>query len=231
MAPEPKVKNLAVKAWLSVAALAGVMAVLLFVPAGTLRYWQAWVYLSVFVGASALVTLDLLSHDRALLERRMKGGPAAEQRPLQKLIMLGASVSFIALLVVPALDHRFAWSSVPTVLVIAGDALVAIGFYLIARVYRENSFTSATIEVMQNQTVISTGPYAVVRHPMYASSLLYLLGTPLALGSYWGFVPVAVMIPFLIWRLLDEERLLARNLAGYTAYQQRVRRRLLPLVW
>ena len=224
-------KNLAVKAWLSVAALAGVMAVLLFVPAGTLRYWQAWVYLSVFVGASALVTLDLLSHDRALLERRMKGGPAAEQRPLQKLIMLGALACFIALLVVPALDHRFAWSSVPTVLVIAGDALVAIGFYLIARVYRENSFTSATIEVMQNQTVISTGPYAVVRHPMYASSLLYLLGTPLALGSYWGFVPVAVMIPFLIWRLLDEERLLARNLAGYTAYQQRVRRRLLPFVW
>jgi protein-S-isoprenylcysteine O-methyltransferase Ste14 len=225
------VKNLAVKAWLSLAALAGVMAALLFVPAGTLRYWQAWVYLAVFTGASALVTLDLLSNDRALLERRMRGGPTAEQRPLQKLIMLGASACFTALLVVPALDHRFAWSSVPTVLVIAGDALVAIGFYLIARVYRENSFTSATIEVMQNQTVISTGPYAVVRHPMYASSVLYLLGTPLALGSYWGFVPLAVMIPFLIWRLLDEERMLARNLPGYTDYQQRVRRRLLPFVW
>jgi protein-S-isoprenylcysteine O-methyltransferase Ste14 len=225
------VKNLAVKAWLSLAALAVVMAVLLFVPAGTLRYWQAWVYLLVFVGASALVTLDLLRNDRALLERRMKGGPTAEQRPLQKLIMLAAAACFIALLLVPSLDHRFAWSSVPTVLVIAGDALVAIGFYLIARVYRENSFTAATIEVMQDQTVISTGPYAVVRHPMYASSLLYLLGTPLALGSYWGFVPVAAMIPLLVWRLRDEERLLARNLPGYTDYQQRVRRRLVPFVW
>jgi protein-S-isoprenylcysteine O-methyltransferase Ste14 len=223
--------NLAGKAWLSVAALAVVMAVLLFVPAGTVRYWQAWVYLLVFVGASALVTLDLLRNDRALLERRMKGGPTAEQRPLQKLIMLAAAACFIALLVVPSLDHRFAWSSVPTVLVIAGDALVAIGFYLIARVYRENSFTAATIEVMQDQTVISTGPYAVVRHPMYASSLLYLLGTPLALGSYWGFVPVAAMLPLLVWRLLDEERLLARNLPGYTDYQQRVRRRLVPFVW
>ena len=225
------IPNLATKAWLSVAALAVVMAVLLFVPAGTLRYWQAWVYLLVFVGASALVTLDLLRNDRALLERRMKGGPTAEQRPLQKLIMLAAAACFIALLVVPSLDHRFAWSSVPTVLVIAGDALVAIGFYLIARVYRENSFTAATIEVMQDQTVISTGPYAVVRHPMYASSLLYLLGTPLALGSYWGFVPVAAMILLLVWRLLDEERLLARNLPGYTDYQQRVRRRLVPFVW
>jgi protein-S-isoprenylcysteine O-methyltransferase Ste14 len=231
VAPEPTVKNLSLKAWLSVAALAVVMAVLLFVPAGTLRYWQAWGYLLVFVGASALVTLDLLRNDRALLERRMKGGPTAEQRPLQKLIMLAAAACFVALLVVPSLDHRFAWSSVPTVLVIAGDALVAIGFYLIARVYRENSFTAATIEVMQDQTVISTGPYAVVRHPMYASSLLYLLGTPLALGSYWGFVPAAAMIPLLVCRLLDEERLLARNLPGYTDYQQRVRRRLLPFVW
>ena len=224
-------KNLPLKAWLSLAALGLVMAGLLFVPAGTLRYWQAWVYLSVFAGASALVTLDLLRNDRALLERRMKGGPTAEQRPLQKLIMLGASGCFIALLVVPSLDHRFAWSSVPTIVVIASDALVAIGFSLIARVYRENSFTSATIEVMQHQTVISTGPYAVVRHPMYASSLLYLLGTPLALGSYWGLVPIAVMIPVLIWRLLDEELLLSRNLPGYTDYQQRVRHRLVPFVW
>jgi protein-S-isoprenylcysteine O-methyltransferase Ste14 len=145
--------------------------------------------------------------------------------------MLGTSLGFIALLVVPALDFRFGWSAVSLGGVVAGDALVALGFYLIARVYRENTFTSATIEVAENQTVIATGPYALVRHPMYASASLYLLGTPLALGSYWGLVPIAVMMPFLIWRLFDEERFLARNLPGYTDYQQRVRHRLVPFVW
>src|SRR5262249_5253564 len=162
--------------------------------------------------------------DPALLERRLRGGPTAEKRPAQKLIMLGASLGFVALLVVPALDHRLGWSAVPFGVVVGGDALVAVGFYLISVVYREHTFTSATIEIAEHQQVVSTGPYAIVRHPMYASASLYLLGTPLALGSYWGFVAMAAMMPFLIWRLLDEERFLARNLPGYVEYQQRVRR-------
>jgi protein-S-isoprenylcysteine O-methyltransferase Ste14 len=161
----------------------------------------------------------------------MSGGPTAEKRPAQRLIMLGTSIGFIALLVVPALDHRFGWSAVPLGVVVAGDVLVTIGFGLIVRVYRENTFSSATIEVAENQAVITTGPYAIVRHPMYASALLYLVGTPLALGSYWGLVPLAAMMPFLIWRLVDEERLLAKDLAGYTEYQKRVRHRLVPFVW
>jgi protein-S-isoprenylcysteine O-methyltransferase Ste14 len=224
-------KNLNARAWFALAVLAVVMGLLLFFPAGTVHYWQAWVYLAIFFGASALTTLDLMRRDSALLERRMSGGPTAETRPVQKIIMLCTSIGFIALLVVPALDHRFGWSAVPLGGVIAGDVLVAIGFYLIFLVYRENTFTSATIEVAENQTVISTGPYAIVRHPMYASASLYLLGTPLALGSYWGLVPLAAMLPFLIWRLLDEERFLARNLPGYTEYQKRVRYRLVPFVW
>src|SRR5262249_20252735 len=145
--------------------------------------------------------------------------------------MLFTSIGFIALLVVPGFDHRFRWSAVPFAVVVAGDILVVIGFYLISLVYRENTFTSATIEIAENQKVISTGPYAVVRHPMYASASLYLLGTPLALGSYWGFVPIAAMMPFLIWRLFDEERLLAENLPGYVEYQKRVRHRLVPFIW
>ena len=145
--------------------------------------------------------------------------------------MLFTSAGFIALLVVPALDHRFGWSHVPIAVVIAGDLLTAIGFYFIFLVYRENTFSSATIQVAENQTVVSTGPYAIVRHPMYASASLYLLGTPLALGSWWGFVPIAVMLPFLIWRLLDEEGFLARNLTGYAEYQRQVRHRLVPFVW
>ena len=224
-------KNLSARAWLALAALAVVMSLLLFVPAGTIHYRQAWVYLSIFIGASALTTLYLMRKDRALLERRMRGGPMAEPRPVQKFIMLCTSLGFIALLVVPAFDHRFGWSAVPLGGVVTGDVLVAIGFYLIFRVYRENTFTSATIEVAENQKVISTGPYALVRHPMYASASLYLLGTPLALGSYWGLVPIAAMMPFLIWRLFDEERFLAGNLPGYTEYQKRVRNRLVPFVW
>jgi protein-S-isoprenylcysteine O-methyltransferase Ste14 len=208
-----------------------VMGLLLFLPAGTVHYWQAWVYLSIFSGASVLTTLYLMREDPALLERRMSGGPTAEKRPVQRFIMLCTSIGFIALLVVPAFDHRFRWSAVPLGGVLAGELLVAIGFYLIYRVYRENTFTSATIEVTENQTVISTGPYAIVRHPMYASASLYLLGTPLALGSWWGFVPIAAMLPFLIWRLFDEERFLARNLPGYAEYQQQVRHRLVPFVW
>ena len=185
-------KKLNLRAWLALAGLAVVMGLLLFVPAATLRYWQAWMYLSIFTSATVLTTLYLLRKDPALLERRMRGGPRAERQPAQKFIMLCTSIGFIALLVVPAFDHRLGWSTVSLGGVVAGDVLVAIGFYLIFLVYRENTFASATIEVAENQKVISTGPYAIVRHPMYASAFIYLLGTPLALGSYWGLVPVAV---------------------------------------
>jgi protein-S-isoprenylcysteine O-methyltransferase Ste14 len=223
--------SLAAKAWFALFALAVVMGLMLFIPAGSVHYWQAWVYFSIFTGASLLTTLYLLKADPALLARRMSGGPTAEKRTTQKIIMVFTSVGFISLLVIPGLDHRFGWSHVPLAIVSAGDLLVAIGFFFIFLVYQENTFTSATIEVAENQTVISTGPYAIVRHPMYASALLYLLGTPLALGSYYGLLPVAAMVPFLIWRLIDEERFLATNLPGYSEYQQKVRRRLVPFLW
>jgi protein-S-isoprenylcysteine O-methyltransferase Ste14 len=225
------VKHLNARAWLALVVLAVVMGLLLFVFAGTVRYWQAWVYLSIFFAASALTTVFLMRTDPALLERRMSGGPIAEKRPIQQFIMLFTSLGFIALLVVPALDYRFAWSPVPLYGVVVGDVLVAVGFYFIFLVYRENTFTSATIEVAAGQMVISTGPYAIVRHPMYASGLLCLLGTPLALGSFWGLVPLAGMLPFLIWRLFDEERFLSRNLPGYTEYQKKIRHRLIPRIW
>ena len=207
------------------------VGLLLFVTAGTMWYWQAWVYLAVLTGASLLTTLYLMKKDPALLERRMHGGPMAEKEATQRLIMWFASAGFVALLVVPALDHRFGWSEVPVYVVVLGDILVAAGFALIVVVFRENPFTSATIEVASGQRVIATGPYAVVRHPMYASALLYLVGTPLALGSYWGLLAFAAMMPFLIWRMLDEERVLARDLPGYTEYQRRVRHRLVPGIW
>jgi protein-S-isoprenylcysteine O-methyltransferase Ste14 len=223
--------SLNARAWLALAAFGLAIALLLFGVAGTIHYWQAWVYLAIALGASLLTTLYLMKHDPALLERRMRGGPTAEREPRQKLIMLFASLGFIALLVVPALDHRFGWSAVPLRLVVVGDVLTALGFYMIFRVYRVNPFTAATIQVTPDQHVVSTGPYAIVRHPMYASASLYVIGTPLALGSYWGLLAVAATLPFLIWRLVDEERVLARRLPGYAEYQKQVPYRLLPRIW
>jgi protein-S-isoprenylcysteine O-methyltransferase Ste14 len=219
------------RAWRGLISLAVGMGLLLFIPAGTLRYWQAWAYLGVFFGASFLITRYLMQKDAALLERRLKAGPTAEKRNQQKVIMLLTTLGFIAMLVVPALDHRFMRSRMPLPAIITGDLLTAVGFYVVFLVYKENPFTSATVEVAAEQRVISTGPYAIVRHPMYAAGAVWFMGMPLALGSYWGFLVLLAMLPALLWRLLDEESFLARNLPGYAEYCDRVRWRLLPGVF
>jgi protein-S-isoprenylcysteine O-methyltransferase Ste14 len=223
--------SLAYRAWISLAVMAVIMCALIFGSAGTLLYWQAWVYLVLFFWLSGVLTQDLARRDPALLERRLKGGPQAEQRPMQRLIMLGASLAFLSVLVIPALDHRFHWSTVPLAGIIVGNILFVAGFLFVGRVYRENTYTSATIEIHAGQRVIDTGPYAVVRHPMYAGALLYILGTPLALGSYVGLIGVVFMALFIAWRLSDEERMLGRELQGYEEYKARVRYRLIPGVW
>lgn len=203
----------------------------LFVPAWTLDFWQAWVYLFIFAGASALITVYLWKYDRKLLESRVKAGPRAEKEKSQKLIQLVASLAFIGTLVLPSLDRHFLWSHVPLVVVILGDALVALGFLAVFIVYKENTFTSATIEVAPDQRVISTGPYAVVRHPMYAGALVMLLATPLALGSWWGLVMFIPMTLVIVLRLLDEERFLQKSLTGYTEYCRKVGFHLVPYIW
>jgi protein-S-isoprenylcysteine O-methyltransferase Ste14 len=208
-----------------------VIAALLFASAGTFDYWQAWAFLAVYFGASLAITLDLMKNDPELLKRRMSGGPFAEKEPVQKIIMIFMSLGFIGLLVVPALDHRFAWSHMPPLVAFAGDVLVVLGLLGIFFVFKENSFASATVELAQDQKVISTGPYALVRHPMYLGGLVVMLGMPIALGSVWGLLIIAAMIPFLIWRLLDEEEFLTGNLPDYAAYQNKTRYRLIPLVW
>jgi protein-S-isoprenylcysteine O-methyltransferase Ste14 len=223
--------SLNAKALLSVLLLGVVMAAILFNTAGTVNYWQAWVFLLILIILSLLITIYLIRNDPELLKRRMRGGPTAEKRVSQRVIMIFTSIGFIGLLVVPGLDRRFSWSTVPLAVVIAGDALVALGYYFIFLVFRQNTYSSATIEMAVNQKVIDSGPYSLVRHPMYAGALLYLMGMPLALGSYWGLVPFVAMIPFLIWRIFDEEMMLTRELEGYDEYKQRVRYRLVPGVW
>jgi len=224
--------NLNTKAFGGLVFLLLVMAAFLFLPAWTLNYWQAWAFLVVF-GASALaITLYLVKKDPTLLERRVHAGPTAEKETSQKIIQSITALGFMAMLVLPALDHRFhGWPAVPFFASVAGDILVAIGFLIIFLVYKENTFASATIEVYPDQKVVSSGLYALVRHPMYMGGFVFFVGTALALGSWWGFPAFLLMMPAFMWRIFEEEGLLLKNLPGYAEYKNRVRHRLVPFVW
>jgi protein-S-isoprenylcysteine O-methyltransferase Ste14 len=207
------------------------LALLVFLPAGTLDYWQGWLFSAVFVGCSVTITLYLAASDPELLERRMNAGPGAENEPAQKLIVIGLLLGFAAMPVLSAIDHRLGWSSVPASIVIFGNALIVLAYAGFYRVFRENTYGAATIQVAEGRRVISTGPYAVVRHPMYSWALIMMLGMPLALGSWWGLLVAVPGVATIAARLLDEEQFLARNLPGYADYMRSVRYRLVPRVW
>lgn len=207
------------------------IAALLFLPAWTLNYWQAWIFLCAFFLPALGITLHVMKHDPALFERRVRGGVSDEKGRTQKIIHALVLVVFLAGIFVPAVDHRFGWSRVPAFVSIAGDLLVALGFLFIFFVFRENTYASGTIEINEGQKVISSGPYAMMRHPMYSGSLVMLLGVPLALGSWWGLFAVVPITLVIVWRLVDEERFLTQNLPGYSEYRNKVRYRLVPLVW
>jgi len=219
------------QAFAGLAFLIVVLGAALFAPAGTLDYWQAWVFLAVFSSGVVAITIDLAKRDPALLARRIPAGPIAEKERRQKVIQGLASLVFVGGFVLCALDRRQGWSHVPMMIVIAGDALVAGGLFVVFRVFRANTFTSGTIEVAPGQQVVSTGPYAVVRHPMYAGALVMMLGVPLALGSWWGLIVVPMMGLVIVSRLLDEEGHLAVDLRGYEDYRAQVKHRLVPFVW
>jgi protein-S-isoprenylcysteine O-methyltransferase Ste14 len=208
-----------------------VMAVSLFLPVRTLYYWEAWIFLAVFFISVLAITLYLMKKDPKLLERRVDGGPMAEKEKVQQVIQSLAGIAFIAIFVVSAFDHRFGWSMVSLYMVAAGDALVAIGLFIVFLVFRENTFTSATIEVASDQRVISTGPYAFVRHPMYSGAFVMLVGVPIALGSWWGLLMVIPIMLVIIIRLFAEEGFLLKNLTGYREYQSKVKYRFIPLIW
>jgi protein-S-isoprenylcysteine O-methyltransferase Ste14 len=224
-------KNLTLKAFGGLFFLLVVMGILLFVPAGTLNYWQGWAFLSVFGGSALVITLYLMKNDPKLLERRVLAGPTAEKLKAEKIIQSITSVWFVAMLVIPGIDHRFHWSRMSTSLSIVGNIIVFLGFLIIFYVYKENSFTSATIEVGVGQKVISTGLYGLVRHPMYMGAFFLFIGMSLSLGSWWDFALFFIVMPSLLWRLFDEENFLAKNLQGYKEYQNKVKYHLIPFLW
>ena len=219
------------RAWVRSAASLVVFMAMLFIPAGTLQFWPGWLYGFIFAASTTAVSVYFLKHDPKLVERRMKVGPAAEQRPAQKIIMAITLAGFILLIVLPGLDYRWHWSSMPPWLVLAANVVLALSFAIFFIVLKQNSYAASTIRVEADQPVVSTGLYAIVRHPLYSGALLLMLVTPLALGSYWTLLVAFALIPVLMWRLLDEERFLKQNLPGYADYCRATRFRLIPLIW
>jgi protein-S-isoprenylcysteine O-methyltransferase Ste14 len=205
-----------------------VLGLMFFLPAWTLNYWQAWVYIFIVAVPAIFLGLYLYKHDRALLERRMR---MKERLRGQKIIVAASSLFFLATFLIPGFDFRFHWSQVPVAVIILADILVLAGYLIVALVFKANTYASRIIEVEKGQKVITTGPYAIVRHPMYVGVLVFYIFSPLALGSYWAVIPALCIVPFIIARIRGEEKEMLENLEGYRDYTARTRYRLLPGIW
>lgn len=205
-----------------------IMIAMFFLPAGSFAYWEAWVYLILILVSMLAFLAYFLKADPELLERRMR---SKEKETEQRLIIGIMSVCFIFIFLIPGFDQRFGWSRVPVIMVIIADIVVLLGYGFVFLVLRENSYASRIIEVEKDQKVISSGPYAMVRHPMYVGVAMMFLFTPLALGSYWALIPSILMIFVLVPRIFNEEKVLERDLVGYREYMQKVRYRLIPGIW
>jgi protein-S-isoprenylcysteine O-methyltransferase Ste14 len=207
-----------------------VLGVVLCLVAGTISYWQGWAFTILFATLTTAQGIYLAIKDPELLERRKNIAPAEESKA-QKIFIVVALLADAGLLLFSALDHRLGWSKMPVLVSVAGNMLLVFSFFLYYLVFKENSFAASSIKTFEDQQVISTGPYALVRHPKYVGDLFLVLSIPLALGSWWALVFVALTIPGLAWRILDEEKLLKKELPGYIEYAQQVRYRLVPYIW
>lgn len=204
------------------------MIALLFIPAGTLNYWQGWAYVATFIISCLAYTAYLVKHDPALLKRRTEAGISHEMEPAQKVIMLFLYVCFVALIILPPLDFHFGWSHVPWYVSIFGDILVIVSFYIFYLVSKVNTYAAANVRVEKGQKVVSTGVYGLVRHPMYFGALFLIVGTPFALGSWWALLLTPLFVLILYFRIANEEKVLLRDLYGYEEYRQKVQHRLIP---
>lgn len=215
------------KAYLVPVIIMVVMGLVLFLPAGSLKYWEAWIWWSIISAMTLFIAAYVLKRNPELLSRRMK---VKEKEPQPAIIRFLSFLSLFAFLV-PGFDYRYHWSAVPVWIVILANALVFLGYLFIFLVFKENSYASTVIQVEKEQPVITTGPYAVVRHPMYTGLLIIQLFTPLALGSYWALIFSLLFVPMIMFRIKKEEELLLRDLPGYADYANTIRYRLVPYVW
>jgi protein-S-isoprenylcysteine O-methyltransferase Ste14 len=204
------------------------MVVLLLIPAGSFLYWQAWIYFSVIFFPMLFVLRYLIKRDPELLERRLRSKEKVKE---QKIILNLFSLLFLIGFLIPGLDYRFGWSHVSVPVVIIANGLVFTGYMIFFSTMKANSYASRIIEVEEVQTVISSGPYAVIRHPMYAGWLLMIIATPVALGSYWALTVFIIITIPLLGRIVNEEKILLKELPGYDGYCRKIKYRLIPYVW
>jgi len=228
-----KTSNIDYKKLINAAVLRYVLAAIVyglifFLPAGTIRYWEAWVYLGILFIPMLFIFIYLFKNNPELLERRLR---IRETEKPQKLIIGLSILVFFSAFIIPGLDHRFGWSTVPVAAVIIADIIALAGYSIFFLVIKENTYASRVIEVEKDQKVISTGPYAVVRHPMYLGGSLMYLFSPIALGSFWAVIAFLPLPALLVFRIFNEEQVLAKELPGYKAYMQKVKYRLIPFVW
>lgn len=205
-----------------------IFGLIILISAGTFNYWQAYLYLSILMVPMAFVVVYFLKNDPKFLERRTR---AKEKEKEQLVIQIVFSLIFLSGFIIPGLDKRFGWSDVSSVIVIIADAVIFLGYILVFSVFRQNSYASRIVEVEKDQKIITTGLYSIVRHPMYIGVIVMYVPTPLALGSYWGLIPMATIPLALMFRILNEEKVLRKDLPGYTEYCQKTRYRLIPFIW
>ncbi|MCC7448706.1 MAG: isoprenylcysteine carboxylmethyltransferase family protein [Anaerolineae bacterium] len=205
-----------------------ILSAILFLSAGTFAYWEAVVYLAIVFIPMLLIFVYLLRTAPDLLERRMR---LRERETAQKQLISLSYLYFLVIFLLPGFDRRFEWSDVPAAMVLVADALVLVSFGIVYLVFRENRYSSHVVEVEAKQTVISSGSYSVVRHPMYVGNILMYVFSPLALGSYWATVPALLIIPLIVARITNEEKVLVKELGGYQAYMEKIRYRLVPGIW
>ncbi len=210
--------------------IAGVVmfALLFFLPAGTWRYWQAWMYIGVLIIPMFFVLAYFMKNDPALLERRMK---MREERKEQRKIIQASGIVFVLIYILPGFDIRYGWSNMPAWVSITAGVVMFLSYMLVFRTMQVNSFLSRVIEVAEDQRVIDTDVYSIVRHPMYVGMIVLYAISPIVLGSWWAVIPALVIIPVIVARILDEEKALEQDLPGYVEYKQKVKYRLIPFVW
>lgn len=206
----------------------GMFMLLFFLPAGTWRYWQAWMYIGILVIPMLFVLAYFMKHDPALLERRMK---MREERKEQRRIIQASGLTFVLAYILPGFDIRYGWSNMPAWVSIAAGVVLFLSYMLVFRTMQVNSFLSRVIEVVDNQKVIDTDVYGIVRHPMYVGMVVLYVISPVVLGSWWAVIPALAIIPVIVFRILDEEKALEQELPGYVEYKQKVKHRLILFVW